>query len=306
MIDFALEFGIPQWGGFRYWMAMTPYPNGDDSYENPSLLVSQDGFQWSAPPGLPWPIDIKPGTKHSNPAHYNSDPELVYVVEENCLVLYWRETLVGVVDQIWNLRIQETLPYSLGRKTLCLSVPFTSEGLLLSPTIWRKNPTEWSMWTCNGQEIEHRTSQNGIHWEDPRRCKLMFRYDQLSGLNPWHLCAKPNYFSNHVEFLICGSYESSQKPMFLWYAEASFDNVLELLSPFQDFVMKPSENPLRWDNEMIYRSSFTRVDSRIYPYYRVWYSARSKKGTWHIGHREGVINVAPNGQIGSGLEARQV
>src|SRR5438093_1338690 len=26
------------WSGAYYWMAMTPYPNGDPTYENPSLL----------------------------------------------------------------------------------------------------------------------------------------------------------------------------------------------------------------------------------------------------------------------------
>src|SRR5439155_20610297 len=31
------------WNGYEYWMAVTPYPCGDESLENPSILVSHDG-----------------------------------------------------------------------------------------------------------------------------------------------------------------------------------------------------------------------------------------------------------------------
>ncbi|MBO9605718.1 MAG: hypothetical protein J7639_07195, partial [Paenibacillaceae bacterium] len=40
------------WKGHRYWMAFTPYPDGNDQFENPSLVVSGDGVRWFVPPGL--------------------------------------------------------------------------------------------------------------------------------------------------------------------------------------------------------------------------------------------------------------
>lgn len=290
LIDFYLEFGIPTWGGFRYWMAMTPYQNGDDSYENPSLLVSRDGIKWIVPPGLQWPIDIKPGTKNSNPANYNSDPELIFDCGDNCLLLYWRESIVGISDLIWQTRIEETIPYLICRKTLSIIVPFKSQFLLMSPTIWRRSPSYWSMWTCNGDEIYYRSSFNGVNWKSPRRCNLTFSNIKQSEIKPWHLSAKPNYLTHKVEFLICGSFAGTQRPMFLWYAEASFENLVDIISPLQDFILKPSQDPLGWDNEMIYRSTFTRKTVNGYPFYRVWYSARSKFGNWHIGFTDGSIN----------------
>jgi hypothetical protein len=33
------------WNGYYYWMAMTPYPNGDAAYENPSIIVSNDNLK---------------------------------------------------------------------------------------------------------------------------------------------------------------------------------------------------------------------------------------------------------------------
>ncbi len=57
VIDFWFEFGLPSWGGYRFWMGITPYPDGDNVYENPSLLVSQDGLLWVFPPGIKNPLD---------------------------------------------------------------------------------------------------------------------------------------------------------------------------------------------------------------------------------------------------------
>src|SRR4051794_8423432 len=31
------------WHGYEYWMAVEPYPNENDHYENPSILASNDG-----------------------------------------------------------------------------------------------------------------------------------------------------------------------------------------------------------------------------------------------------------------------
>ena len=63
------------WHGYHYWMSMTPYPYTMDRYENPSIVVSNDGEKWVVPIGLKnpisgLPVDVKIG------GHY-SDPHLV-------------------------------------------------------------------------------------------------------------------------------------------------------------------------------------------------------------------------------------
>ena len=81
VIDFKTEYGIDTWGQFRYWMALTPYPNFNSSFENPSLLVSTDGLNWNNPPSFKNPIASKPlGNVGGN---YNSDPELVFDPDHN-------------------------------------------------------------------------------------------------------------------------------------------------------------------------------------------------------------------------------
>lgn len=60
------------WNGYEYWMVMTPYPNGNDRYENPSILASHDGISWSVPAGLVNPLVPAP------PCDHNSDANMIY------------------------------------------------------------------------------------------------------------------------------------------------------------------------------------------------------------------------------------
>lgn len=85
------------WCGYRYWMAFTPYAGGNDRYEDPCIVVSQDGDTWSTPPGLTNPLDDAPGSPI-----YNSDPYLV--LDGDTLRLIWRrfdDTAPGAEESLW-------------------------------------------------------------------------------------------------------------------------------------------------------------------------------------------------------------
>ena len=71
------------WNGYKYWMANTPFPGGNVAYENPCMLVSNDGNTWIAPPGLTNPITPTPGG-----GHYN-DTEIVMSVDGLTMFLYY-------------------------------------------------------------------------------------------------------------------------------------------------------------------------------------------------------------------------
>jgi hypothetical protein len=52
------------WNGYQYWMVFAPYPHSNDGYENPSILVSDNGTEWSVPPGVTNPIERpEPGSR---------------------------------------------------------------------------------------------------------------------------------------------------------------------------------------------------------------------------------------------------
>lgn len=80
----VVKFDQP-WHGYKYWMVMTPYPFNDGSYENPSIVTSNDGENWAVPEGVTNPLVGTP-----NPGH-NCDADLVYVPELDELRIYYVE-----------------------------------------------------------------------------------------------------------------------------------------------------------------------------------------------------------------------
>ncbi len=84
------------WCGWRYWMAYTPYPGGDDQHEDPCVVVSQDGNTWTVPAGLTNPLDNAPGSPV-----YNSDP---FLLVDGVMRLIWRrfdDTALGAEESLW-------------------------------------------------------------------------------------------------------------------------------------------------------------------------------------------------------------
>jgi hypothetical protein len=72
--------------GWKYWMAFTPYPDSDSVYENPCIVVSQDGRTWTVPTGVTNPIFAKPTAASA----YNSDTDLYWDDTNSRFVLVWR------------------------------------------------------------------------------------------------------------------------------------------------------------------------------------------------------------------------
>lgn len=79
------------WHGWEYWMAFNPYPNGNDGFENPSIIVSHDGINWSVPDGVTNPLVPYPLTGKA----HNSDQDLSYSSSSNSLVMIFREVRDG-------------------------------------------------------------------------------------------------------------------------------------------------------------------------------------------------------------------
>lgn len=291
VIDFKTEYKLDQWNGFRYWMAFTPYPKGNSIYENPSLVASNDGQNWVVPPGITNPLENTPShiltSKYRN---YNSDPELIYDPDTRSLNLYWRECLLNYYDRIWRIKIESDLKF--GPKELCFEERGQDgEGLALSPAIWRKSKNEWYMWTTNGYSLIHLyTSRDGMNWSKRQRCNTPW-YTWNGGYTPWHIAAKPNDQEHRVEFFINGwSNHALRRNQLLFYAEVSMDDPTHFQMPLANAILAKGFTN-NWDDEMIYRTTFT-VERGLNSYiYRLWYSAESKTISWHIGYTEGKLGT---------------
>jgi len=289
VIDFKTEYGIVTWGEFRYWMVLTPYPNFNSAFENPSLLVSKDGLNWISPPDIKNPLASKPlGSISGN---YNSDPELVYDPDQNTLILYWREYSRDAYEKIWAKKISSN--YKLSDKILCLEKAWNHQtGLVLSPTVWRRGVKEWYMWTTDGNSTMHLyTSIDGVSWGSGQPCSTPWN-TWNGGYIPWHIEAKPNHIEQKIEFIIAGwPKQGTMKDCQLLYATAPMSQPKELSMPLMGSLLGASAGN-QWDNGYLYRSSFVRETGDA-PKFRIWYSACSKEKIWHIGYTEGTVDNIP-------------
>ena len=81
----CIRVSTERFGGYKYWLAYTPYPNADSQYENPCVMASNDFKTWVAPAANP--VVAKP---NSHPMHYNSDTSLCFSADGKTLYLIYR------------------------------------------------------------------------------------------------------------------------------------------------------------------------------------------------------------------------
>lgn len=89
-----------EWNGYRFWLSYTPYPSGNDYYENPQIVGTNDLINYSEVKFTEPPL-----ANYKKSVRYNSDSHLVYNEELDRLELFWRytdyDTEYGIVYEIF-------------------------------------------------------------------------------------------------------------------------------------------------------------------------------------------------------------
>ena len=171
------------WNGYKYWMSMTPYPHEADIYENPSIVVSNDGSTWIVPKGLKNPVsglpnDVKTGGHYSD-SHivmhgstmelwYRYNPSLVNKQKKrlpnNTINIYYRKTSKDGIH--WS-QPQKLLKSKDGHLSLCINY----EGGLYK-----------TWYTSYKGILYYAQSRDAIKWSAPVRCLVPLP----KGLKPYH------------------------------------------------------------------------------------------------------------------------
>lgn len=170
------------WNGYKYWLAYSPYPEGNGEEENPCIAVSNDLYYWETPGTLANPI----ATNEETVCNELKDPHIVY-----------REDLDRI--EIWYLgRLSERLggdgtSLLLMRKYSTDGVTWSeyevmSETQYLSPSvIW--NGKNYQMWSIgydlfdNTGTISYQESVDGHSWTDPILCTVG---TENTNIDIWH------------------------------------------------------------------------------------------------------------------------
>lgn len=179
----SVVFFPEPWNGFQYWMAMTPYPGGNDAHEDPNIVASMDGINWVVPNGLTNPLDDAPGSPR-----YNSDTDLVFA--QGKLWCFWRYLDTGAGDASENLYVRTSEDGVTWTPKQLVYRSNQNTRRLVSPTFIYEEGV-WTMWAVDIAQTPNRlvrlTSADGTPlqgtWSNPQNCTLTMP----SGRDPWHV-----------------------------------------------------------------------------------------------------------------------
>lgn len=172
--------------GFKYWMAFTPYPGGNDAHEDPNIVVSNDGVTWSVPGGLVNPLDDQPGK-----TIYNSDTHLT-LGPGGALVLTWRT--VDNTDSGRNTYYQRTSTDGVTwtpKRVIMSPSPGARHSSIVSPALYWDG-SKWTMWAISSLPSPNElvrwtttdTQPTPESWGEPTVCNLgVIPADR----DPWHV-----------------------------------------------------------------------------------------------------------------------
>lgn len=257
--------------GYKYWMALTPYPNGNDDFENPQILVSNDGVEFSyfknLKSYLAIPEDVNKG------GHY-SDVNLCYA--NNQLEVYFRYNphLQGKLQPdnssnlLYVMKSKDGLNWT-NKKLVLSNSTFPEKYNYVSPIIIYDNGV-YNIWFSNySTNLYHTSTKDWINFQPVSTCNLSDKPDNIS---IWHHdIIKTN---SGYEAVISAYTDKNSAVQSLYYAHSD-DGV-----NFSEFklILKPSTGS-NFDNYSLYKSSLVKLSDK----YLLYYSARNKAGQWHIG-----------------------
>lgn len=268
-----------KWNGAKYWLTMTPYAHSDQTVENPSILMSNDGMTVSIPAGLTNPVVAPP----KDSKNYNSDPELQYEPQTGRLVLFDR-----YVDKKTNtIHVSTSTDGVTWRHA---RAPFWVRAhRAVSPTVAPRSDGQAKMWYVNAgkagcgaksTQVLMRTASDATgkivdtRWLDETPVDL-----SIPGYSIWHI--KARWVPEKSEY---------------WMLISAFPNDKDGCQTDDLFFARSNDGihwraystPIirhedrEWTAAAVYRSSF--LYDAATDQLSLWISARGAEGAWRLGY----------------------
>lgn len=259
----VINFG-EKWNGYKYWMSHTPYPNADDSKENPHIMVSNNLEHWVEPNGFTNPLEPVPEA-YIHTKIYNSDAELVYNADTKELECWWR-----FVDDINDDLI-------IYRKTTKDGVDWTEKQEILHTSRHTRDfislaliyeESKYKMWYVDvGYVVRYIESKDLKNWSEPIEVEITYDNPDLMS---WHLDV---VHENGIYEMVINAFVKgkNRRTMNLYYSKSK-DNINWTEAKI---ILKPAKGTDNWDNKGLYRASLMYDKNDCY----MFYSGISKKSS---------------------------
>lgn len=161
------------WNGYKYWMAYTPYPSANDTKENPSLAVSNDGIKWITPSGVTNPLEEAPTDG------YNSDTHLFFNSSTQRLEMWFRVVTGGKTTETLKRKTSsDGKAWTATEIMFSISKPLVLQ--LISPSLIFESG-KYRLWVMRDWYIHLLESEDGKSWIDKGRVK-----ENGEDIHSWH------------------------------------------------------------------------------------------------------------------------
>lgn len=257
-------YNASSWNSYKYWMVMTPYPGSNESYENPSIIVSNDGNTWGVPTGLTNPLYPDPvGSGH------NLDPDIFMGLDGKLWIIFVTSEDNGVK----NTRVMSSSDgINWSAPTVIITHP--SAYNIISPAVVIEDGgyTMWAVDISSGSAVLKKrtaTTPDGT-WSEPATCILN---SMPAGRYIWHMDVS-KYGSEYHMLLNSSSSNGGGTDTKLTFAISSDGINWSVKST--PVIEQSASN---WDNSLVYRGTMVLMGDS----YDIWYSGYSSAGQWRIG-----------------------
>ena len=247
------------WNKYRYWMAMTPYPNSVDTWENPSILASHDGLTWVVPAGLTNPID-------SPSSGFLPDPCLVMDGGTMWCIYAGSKAKWSTDGVTWSARQTITFTNAAG-------------GSKLSPSVIKEDGAfhYWCVDSLSSPNALYRgTGTSPAAYGDLTACTLV---GGPVGRDLWHVSVRA-IRGGYVGAFVYVDMDVSGRNAVLHLATSPDGAIWNVgIEP----LLAPDPS-IPWVGASIYRACIVPTDGAGGIWGRLWYSAYSLTHGWHIGY----------------------
>jgi hypothetical protein len=267
------------WNGYKFWMIFTPYRSVDQ--ENPNLLVSNDGRNWSVPPGLTNPIDTP-----DKAGDHLSDPDLLLGYDGKLYAFY------RVVDSSKNYDLIFVKSSKNGITWSTRDTIFNRKTEdFLSPAVIAEDG-RYTMWYVDRHakpyELHKRTSTtpNGA-WSESTVCNIQ----APPGLDVWHIDVT-KVRDQYLALVLTTPSGNSGTNGELWLAVSSDGNSWTFgCNP----LLEGTKVAADWDGANIYRSSGFWLEKNGKARYALWYvgghAGKNPFKKYNLGYTEIILGV---------------
>lgn len=251
-----------KWNGYKYWIAYTPYPKGNQAEENPHIMASNDLINWKEKKYFSNPLDE---VITDNPLKvYNSDTHLLYNSDADRIECYWRY-VDDINDNVIIYKRTTRDGVNWTEKEVFLENK-RSEVDYLSPVVMYENK-KYMVWYVDKDKIIKYIEYDLIkkEWTEPIIIDIKYSNPNLQS---WHLDVIKTD-KGYESIVVAFDNWKNRGKMKLYY---SFSEDNKEWSIAKEILSSPN-------NGGIYRSSILHLNNTYY----VFYSEITKKYRRGIG-----------------------